>query len=87
MIDVPEPPPSGQLPQPRPLRPMCLGGENEFSRNDSPPTLTLDSPSKLTLDGDEMEADLAARSLAAELLPFAEEEERRVQRLLDLEVL
>ena len=79
-LDAPEPQ-SGQLPQPRPLRPMRLGGGHEYAR----PAEGEAHADAAALDGDDEYSRL--RAAASVFVELQEEEEHSFKSLLEKEVL
>ena len=80
VLDAPEPQ-SGQLPQPRPLRPMRLGGGHEYAR----PAEGEAHADAAALDGDDEYSRL--RAAASVFVELQEEEEHSFKSLLEKEVL
>ena len=74
-------PQSGQLPQPRPLRPMRLGGGHEYAR----PAEGEAHADAAALDGDDEYSRL--RAAASVFVELQEEEEHSFKSLLEKEVL
>ena len=74
-------PQSGQLPQPRPLRPMRLGGGPEYAR----PAEGEAHADAAALDGDDEYSRL--RAAASVFVELQEEEEHSFKSLLEKEVL
>ena len=80
VLDAPEPQ-SGQLPQPRPLRPVRLGGGHEYAR----PAEGVAHADAAALDGDDEYSRL--RAAASVFVELQEEEEHSFKSLLEKEVL